>query len=101
MLEVDQDAVHVIGTKRAADAAFLPVGPKHEMLDDQLAASGEQIGEGLLARRRVEDIVLFDLHPRQRATLGVQSVALPGELLFLAQEVGTRRQPLFLRYDRM
>src|SRR5439155_19083128 len=84
-----------------ADAALAPVRAEHEMLDDQLAASLEQIGESFLTIRPVEDITLLDLDPGQCPPLGAQPVAQPGEFLFLAQKLGTRRQPLFLRYGRM
>jgi hypothetical protein len=36
------------------------LGRQHEMLDDQLAASGEEAGERLFAVRRVEHVGLFD-----------------------------------------
>jgi hypothetical protein len=40
------------------------------VIDDQLAAAVEQIGERAFALRRVEDISLLDFDPRKRAPLG-------------------------------
>src|SRR5712692_3035727 len=98
---MDEDAIDVIELERAADATLAPVRTEHEMLDDQLVASAEQVGQRLLAAGPVEDVILFHLYPGQRPPLGAEPIAQAGELLFLAQEVGPRRQPLFLRYDRM
>jgi hypothetical protein len=39
------------------------------MIDDELALAAEQLGERLFALRRVEDIRLLNLDPRQGATL--------------------------------
>jgi hypothetical protein len=44
-------------------------------MDDELAVVAEQLGERLLPFRRVEDILLLDLDPRQRAALGGDQVA--------------------------
>ena len=84
--EVNQRTHGVVEFERAADAAFRPVRAEHEVLDDELAAPVEQVGERLLAVRAVEHVVLLDLDPGQRATFGAQLVAQAGEFLFLAQE---------------
>jgi hypothetical protein len=91
----------MIELERAADASLAPVRSEHEMLDDQLAASAEQIGEGFLPVRPIEDIGLLDLDPRQCPPLAAELVAQAGELLFLAQKLGTLCESLFLRYDRV
>ena len=62
--------VEMIGEKRATRATLLPAGTEHEMVDDHLAAPIEEIGEPLFALRAIEDVVLFDLDPGQRAPLG-------------------------------
>ena len=53
------------------------------MIDDQLAASGEEVGERLLTVRPVEDIPFLHLDPGQFTPLGAQLIAQPGEFLFL------------------
>ncbi len=99
MLEMLQRADRVVQLERAADAAFRPVGTEHEVLDDKLAASVEQIGERLRAVGSVEHVVLFDLDPRQRAAFRAELVAQAGEFLFLAQQFLARGQPFIARDD--
>src|SRR5216683_3871763 len=99
--KMNKNAVDMIELERTADASLAPIRAEHEMLDDQLTASAEQIGEGFLPVGPVEDVSLLHLYPGQCAPLRAQPVAQAGELLFLAQEFGTGRQPLFLRDDRM
>ena len=60
-------------------------GTEHKMLDDQLAAAVEEVGEGLLPVRAVEHILLFELDPGQFAPLRAQLVAQPRELFLLRQ----------------
>jgi hypothetical protein len=63
------------------------------MIDDQLTASVEEIGQRLLAVLAVEDILLVDLDPRQLATLGAQCVSLMREFLFLFLAAPCEQQP--------
>ena len=53
------------------------------MINDQLSASVEQVGERFFAVWSVEHVVLLDLDPGQLATLGTQLIAQPGEFFFL------------------
>ena len=85
MLEMDDDAIVAIGPERAARATLLPVGAKHEMVDDQLTATGEQIRQRLPPVWTIELVWFFHLDPRQFAALPAQVVAQPGELLLLGQ----------------
>ena len=41
------------------------------MIDQELTAAGEEIGQRSAPLRRIEDIVLVDPYPRQRETLGI------------------------------
>jgi hypothetical protein len=99
MLEMDESAVDVIGLERAADAAFLPSRAEHEMIDDQLAASIEEVGERLLAVRPIEQIGLFDPDPGQLAALPCHLVADLGQRLLMRQMRLARDQPFFPRDD--
>src|SRR5262249_3956767 len=101
MLEVQASAVDMVGPERAAHAAFLPSRPEHEMLDDQLAASAEEVGERLLSVGSVEHVSLLDLHPRQLAPLGAQAIAQPGEFLLPAQMLLAGNEPLVSGHDAM
>ena len=75
MRQVHVDAVEVVRPERAARAALVPVGAEHEVIDHELAAAGEQVAERDAGLRRLEDIVLLDLHPRQLAALARELVA--------------------------
>src|SRR6516164_2177042 len=99
VLEMLAGAVDVVGVEGAADAALFPAGAEHEVLDDQLAAPLEKVGEGYLAPRPVEDIGLLDLDPGHLAALPAQFVARPGKLLLLRQQRPARDQPFVLRHD--
>jgi hypothetical protein len=101
MHEVHQRPVDVVGVERTAHATLPPPGAEHEMLDDQLAAPIEEVGERLPARRAIEHIGLFDLDPGQFAALCAQLVAQPGELLFSRQMRLARGQPLVSHNDPM
>ncbi len=58
---MEKGTFDMIGRKGAADAAFRPVGTKHEMLNDELAAPLEKLSERLFTVPRIEDVCL--LHP--------------------------------------
>ena len=70
-----KDPVDVIDFERAADALCLLPGRHHEVFDEQLAAFVKQLGQRHLAFRRIEDVFLVDLYPRQRATFRGQLIA--------------------------
>jgi hypothetical protein len=74
-------------------------GFQHVVLDDELAAPGEQIGEAQLALGRVEDIFLGHLHPRQFAPCSGNALLLLRELLLFIQQIPPGCEPLVLRYD--
>ena len=65
---------------------MLPPRPEHEVLHQQLAAAFEQLGERALALGRVEDVVLVDAHPRQRAAFAGDLVAQVRQLLLARQQ---------------
>src|SRR6476620_5571296 len=92
-------AVEMIGEKGAARAAFAPIRTEHEVIDDQLAASVEEIAENLLPRRRVEDIVLFEFDPGQCAPLSAELIAGLGERLLVCEMRLPRRDPFVAGYD--
>jgi hypothetical protein len=92
-------AVEIVRPEGAVLAALLPIGAKHEVIDDELAAALEQLAQTLAAVGPVEDVLLLDPDPGERAPLLVQLVALSGQLLLLRQESAAGGQPLFLRDD--
>ena len=82
MLEMHESAFDVVDLERAAHTALFPAGAKHKMLDDQLAASAEEVDEGFLPVRPVKQVGLLDFDPRQSAPLDSELIAQPGQFLF-------------------
>src|SRR5258706_11270515 len=99
MVEVHDDVVEVVRPERAGRAALLPVGAEHEVIDDELALTREEIGERLLSLGAVEDILLLDFFPRECAAFAAQHVALAREGLLQREEFPARFHPLVVRND--
>jgi hypothetical protein len=70
------------------------------VVDDQLTAAVEQLGQGLPPGRGVEDIVLVQLDPGQGHAFGVQGVEGAGVGLFLDQQGAAGLQPVLARNHR-
>src|SRR5690606_13837969 len=89
-------------TRRSSDlsrAALIPVRSEHEMVDQQLAAPIEQIGKAFPPRRRIEHVILVDLHPRQGLPLSINLVAQMRGFFLACQKRAPRVQPDFSGYD--
>src|SRR5437899_7943308 len=91
---MDGDAVEVVHPEGADEAGRVlcpgrmgsrGVGVEHGVIDDQLAASLEDVAERLRSVLALEGVLLFDELPGQIAPLAAQLVAHPGELLLLRQ----------------
>ena len=93
VFQMDEHTFHVIDLERTSDALPILARAHHEMFDEQLAASIEQIGERHLPLRRIEDVRFLNLDPGQCTALATQLVALSRELLFLGQECSSRLEP--------
>src|SRR5437660_5482103 len=89
----------MIGQVGTTFATLFPARAEHEMINNQLAASLEQIGQRLFSVWSVEEILLLDLDHRQFAPRRTKRVALATELLFSRQQILPRDQPLSFRYD--
>src|SRR5262245_20590377 len=98
MREMDGDAIEIVCPERARLAAFLPVRPEHEVIDNELRAPVEQPGERELAAWPLEPIGLLHPLPRHRHAPLRQLIALPCELLLRRQQLQPRLQPVFVRY---
>src|SRR5438093_2921412 len=99
MRQVPVCAVKMIGQVGTAFATLFPARAEHEMINNQLAASLEQIGQRLFSVWSVEEILLLDLDHRQFAPRRTKRVALATELLFSRQQILPRDQPFSFRYD--
>jgi hypothetical protein len=100
MRQVNGRAIERVRQVGAARASFLPSRAEHEVIDNQLASSVEQVGQRLPPMCAFENIFFPDLFPRHLAPLPAQFVAQARKLFLLCQQVFSRRQP-FRRRDHI
>jgi hypothetical protein len=81
VLEVRGEAVEAVSDRRARRAATCVLGAEHEVIDEELRASSEQIGEGCRAIVSLETVLLINSNPRQPLPPLRQFVATPRQLL--------------------
>ena len=82
-VQVRNGAVKMIRKEGTARATFDPVRAEHKVVDEQLAAAGEEIGERFFSGWPVENIFLPDFFPRKLAALFAKFVAQARQLFFL------------------
>src|SRR5438034_59753 len=99
MREVPVRPVKMISQIGAAFATLFPARTEHEMINNQLAAALEQIGQSLFSLWAIKDILLLDLGHREFAPRRTKRVALASELLFPRQQILPSNQPLSFRHD--
>src|SRR4029077_13124867 len=100
MREMPVGAIEMIRQVRTALATLLPAWAEHEMIDNQLAATVEEIGQRFFAIRSVENIRLADVSPWQFASMPAHFVAQPSQFLLASEQILARDQPLASRHDR-
>jgi hypothetical protein len=92
------EVANVVNEQRTAGAArfrpALDARGEHKVVDDQLAAAIEQIEQGRLAVRALEDVLLLDPDHREPASLCGKRVARSGEFLLLGQQFLAGCKPL-------
>ncbi len=93
MLEVLASGVEVIGQQRAPRADVVRIRREHVVIDEELAAAGEQLRQGLRPVAGLEDILFLDLHPGQGAAFGAHLIQHAGGGLFLLEERFAGLQP--------
>jgi hypothetical protein len=99
-VEVAEEARRqLVGARGAAGAALVPSGVEHEVVEDELAAALEQVGQVHGAVGALEGVVLLHLDHGQVAALGAEGVAGAGQLLLLGQQVLASGQPLVAADD--
>src|SRR5262245_32066874 len=101
VLEVGQDAIHVVDLERAADALMLRARRHHEMLYVELASALEEVRQRQLAVGAVETILLLHSNPGKGQAQGRNRIAVPGQCLLMLQKGNPRFEPLFSGYDRV
>src|SRR6476659_9252577 len=86
-IQVGNDAVDAVGDRRANRAARGPLRAEHEVVDQQLRAPVEQVGQGLGPVDALEFIVILDANPRKLAPLLRELVVRARELLFSLEQL--------------
>jgi hypothetical protein len=92
-------AVEVVGDERAAGASrVLLVDPEpeaeHEVVDEQLRAAVEELGQRLLPGVRLEHVLPVDRYPGQLLAPAGKLIAVAHVLLLGVEQLAPRRQPL-------
>jgi hypothetical protein len=75
--QMNRNAVETVCNRRAGRTPRFVVGPEHEMVDEQLRASSEEISERRFSFVGLESIFLLDSNPRQLLPPLCQLIALP------------------------
>src|SRR5262245_6997760 len=101
MLEVLAGGVHVIGEERAAIADVVRARRQDEVVDGELGASIEQVGERALSLGRVEDVILLDFDPWQRTARCGHAIAMARQFPLLREQFLAGCEPFPARHDRM
>src|SRR5450432_3468257 len=99
MVEMGQRSVDVIGQERAGRTTLRPFRTKHKMVDDQLAASVEEVRKRRRAVRSVEGIWFFNSLPGQLTALTAQLIPQLAKLLLFKKQLFARCNPFTLRHD--
>jgi hypothetical protein len=73
--------------------------PEHEVVDEELRAAGEEVGERLPAPLGLERVAHLDRNPGKLSALPRQLVAAARELLLLREQSLPLCLPLLLRAD--
>jgi len=91
---MNDDAGETVGDMGTVRSAGVPARIEHEVVDDELAAVLEKIGQRFLALRPDEDVRLRDFLPRQLTALSSEIILALREFFFFLQQRDSRLQPL-------
>jgi hypothetical protein len=94
VLEVHEHAFDMVNLKGATHALRDLAGSHHEMLDKELAAAVEQVGQRHLALWCVEDVLLLHPDPRELPPLPIDLVARSRVGFLLGEQFLARSKPL-------
>src|SRR2546423_6866979 len=96
---MDRVRIDRVGDRGADGTARLVRRAEHEMVDEQLRATIEELGERLRPRLGLEAVVLLDRHPGELPPLLRERVAAPGELLLFREQLPAGRVEFLLCAD--
>ena len=89
--------IDVVRRERASRASLGPIRPKHKVVDEKLAASGEEFRQRHLSLLALEDVFLLQLLPGQLAQLLGHRLTCLREFLLAHQKRPARLHPLLMR----
>src|SRR5258708_25358943 len=92
---MDGEAVEAIRDHRAGRTARRVVRSEHEVVDEELRASAEEVRQRGTPFIGLEAISLIDWYPRQFLPLACKLVTSAREFLFCFEQFELRFQPLF------
>jgi hypothetical protein len=95
------ETVESVDHRRVHRAARLVARPEHEVVDQQLGATVEELRQGALPFVRVEAVLLLDRQPGKLTSLAGELVAAASVLLLLGEQLVAYRLPLLGRHDRV
>src|SRR5207302_3257863 len=87
--------VEPVRDRRARRTPRRVVGAEHEVVNEELRASSEEISEGRFSFVGLEAVLLVDPNPRQLLPSPGQLVAAPGQFLLGLEQLQPCRKPLF------
>src|SRR5438093_1463909 len=93
--QMDDGAVESVRDRRAGWTPRRVVGPEHEVVDEELRASSEEVCQRGAPLVGVKSVLLVDPNPRQLLPPPRQLVAAPRELLLRLEQLEPRCEPLF------
>jgi hypothetical protein len=91
-----RQVTEIVEGVRAARAPVIPTRVEHEVLDDQLPATLEQVQQCGRTVGALKGVLLLDLDHRQRLTLGTKCIARSGGFLLSDQQFLAGSEPLVL-----
>src|ERR1700759_5526863 len=91
---MDGETVEAIGDRRARRTAARVLGSEHEVIDEELRAAAEQVGQRRGAGFGRKSVVLLDGDPWQPLALTGKGVAVAGQLLLGLKQIETGGEPL-------
>jgi hypothetical protein len=84
---------------RATRASVLPTRIEHEVLDDELTTTVEQVEQANGSVRPLESVVLVDSHHRKHSSLGAESIAGFRHRLLVGKQGNAGLAPFFAAGD--
>src|SRR5437660_11778809 len=92
---MDGEPVEAVRDRRAGRTAGGVVGPKHEVVDEELRAPSEEVCDRGAPLVGLESILLVDSNPRQFLPTSRQLVAASCEFLLCFEQLEASWEPLF------